>query len=58
MTLGLLIFPLIYEGVSEAFIPTYEASLHEYPRLGKDLVIEQETSNNKLIVKGNFAVKK
>lgn len=54
--LGLLIFPSIYEGVSEALHPSSEALLHEIPIVGKDSVVVQEISYNEIIAKGNLGV--
>ncbi|KAF7817038.1 serine/threonine-protein kinase CTR1-like [Senna tora] len=51
------ILPSIWEGVSEALQPPIEAPLHEFPRLGEDTVVVQETSNNEIILTGNSVVK-
>ncbi|XP_019456126.1 PREDICTED: serine/threonine-protein kinase CTR1 [Lupinus angustifolius] len=44
------------QGVSGALCPAFEASLHEYPRLGKDTVVVQD-SDNEDIVNGGAGVK-
>ncbi|KAL2339982.1 hypothetical protein Fmac_007922 [Flemingia macrophylla] len=50
------VFPTIHEDVSKALHPVIEASLHEYPRLSEDVVV-QETSNNEIIVNGSSVLK-
>jgi hypothetical protein len=54
--LGLLIFPSIYKGVSEALRPASDALLHEIPFVGKDSVVVKEISYNEIIAKGSSVV--
>jgi hypothetical protein len=54
--LCLLIFSSTCERVSEALRPASEALLHDIPFVGKDSVVVQEISYNKIIAKGSSVV--
>lgn len=51
------ILPSIWEGVSEALCQPIETSLREFPTLGEDAVVVQETPNSEVILTGSSVVK-